>query len=312
MLGVSKRQLAGKPLGIFIADANDRKTFINHYKKVLRSGIKNICELGMRKMKGPLFDARLESIPSEDSNGEMTLIRTVVIDITERKKAESALRESEEKFRGIIKNLQDGYIRANKEGIVVMVGPSVAHMYGVKSRQQMIGITALSLYKNLKDRTLLLETRRKRNKVVDYEIEAIRKNGTSFPVSLNAQFYHDDHGQIQGTEALVRDITMRKRAEEYLAQLASFPQLNPNPVMEVSYAGEVVFFNPASQKVLEDYGMDKRDFSGFLPRDFHGICEDFEIRQKSTAYREVTIKDRVFGEHIYLSLLNGSAALPRT
>jgi PAS domain S-box-containing protein len=142
-----------------------------------------------------------------------------LMDITERKHAVDALRESEERYRSILENLQDGYIRANKEGIVIMASPSVAHMYGVDSNLEMVGLPAFSLYKKKEDRDRLLQELKKRHKVTDYESEALRKDGASFPVSLNAQFYYDSQGRIQGTEAFVRDITERKRAEENIVRL---------------------------------------------------------------------------------------------
>ncbi|HXX53828.1 MAG TPA: PAS domain-containing protein, partial [Thermodesulfovibrionales bacterium] len=88
MLGVSNRLLAGKPFSHFIVDIKDRKAFASHRDKVLRHGIKNACELKLGSLEAASFHARLESIPTEDSEGELTLIRTTVSDITERKKTE--------------------------------------------------------------------------------------------------------------------------------------------------------------------------------------------------------------------------------
>ena len=61
------------------------------------------------------------------------------------------------------------------------------------------------------------------------------------------------------------DISERKQAEERTKHLASFPQLNPNPVIEVDASGKVVFANPATEKILESLGMDKGDAEVFLP-----------------------------------------------
>lgn len=124
---------------------------------------------------------------------------------------EYALRESEARYRSIMDNLQDGFIRANKDGIVIMASPSVAQLYGLESGKEMIGMQVLSLYKNPEDRRMLLEELEKHGRVKDYECEALRKDGTGVPVSLNAQYYYDEKGEIQGTEAFVRDITERKQ-----------------------------------------------------------------------------------------------------
>jgi two-component system, chemotaxis family, sensor kinase Cph1 len=122
----------------------------------------------------------------------------------------------EESYRSILENIQDAYIRADKDGNIIMASPSAARMYRFDSPQEMIGIPALSLYKNPEDRESMLEELKKHGKVDDYESEALRKDGTSFTVSLNSQFHYDEQGQIQGTEAFVRDITERKKTEEAL------------------------------------------------------------------------------------------------
>ena len=124
-----------------------------------------------------------------------------------------ALKVSEESYRSIIENLQDAYIQADKEGIIIMASPSAARMYRFDSPQEMIGISAQSLYKNPEDRNHLLEQLLKQGKVEDHESEALRMDGSSFLVSLNSQFNYDNHGQILGTEAFVRDITQRKERE---------------------------------------------------------------------------------------------------
>jgi hypothetical protein len=77
--------------------------------------------------------------------------------------------------------------------------------------------------------------------------------------------------------------------------------LNPNPVIEVDSSGKAIFSNPATQRILESLGMDKGDISVFLPNDFSDILENLEKSSESTLDREVTVKDRVFGETVYLS-----------
>ncbi|MGZ7047924.1 MAG: PAS domain S-box protein, partial [Methanobacterium sp.] len=131
---------------------------------------------------------------------------------------ERALQESEERYKNIIDNVQDAYIRADEEGIVNMVSPSAARIYGFDSPNEMMGIHAISLYKNSEDRSFLMEELNKKSKIEDFESVALRKDGTFFPVSLNSQYYYDDKGQIQGTEAFVRDITERIKSKEALRE----------------------------------------------------------------------------------------------
>jgi PAS domain S-box-containing protein len=122
-------------------------------------------------------------------------------------------RESEGMFKSILDNIQDAYIRADIDGNIILVSPSASRMYRFDSPQEMTGLSALSLYKYVKDRNSLIEKLNKDGKAEDYESTALRKDGTTFLVSLNSQYYYNDKGQIQGTEAFVRDITERKNLE---------------------------------------------------------------------------------------------------
>ena len=146
------------------------------------------------------------------------IIGSVVVghEITHRKRREKALQNSEEKYRNIIENIQDAYIRADNEGKIIMASPSAANMYGFHSTREMMGLSATSFYSNPDDRNYVLDELNKHGKLEDNEAEAVKKDGTVFWVSQNAQNYYDEKGQIQGTETFVRDITERKKAEEAL------------------------------------------------------------------------------------------------
>ena len=113
--------------------------------------------------------------------------------------------------------------------------------------------------------------------------------------------YRTSDNRIEGMVITYNDITELKRAEERTRHLASFPQLNPNPVIEVDSSGKVIFFNPATQKILESLGMDKGDVRAFLPTDLGAILKDWDKQNELTLYREVNVKDRVFGGTVYLT-----------
>jgi len=116
--------------------------------------------------------------------------------------------------------------------------------------------------------------------------------------SIISEDYGDEASQCR---TAVIDITERKQAEERTRHLASFPQLNPNPVIEVDSSGKVSFFNPATEKILENLGMDKGDINVFFPAEIDDFLGELEKKGETTFYREVTIKDRVFSEVISLT-----------
>ncbi len=99
---------------------------------------------------------------------------------------------------------------------------------------------------------------------------------------------------------------LRQENEEY-RHLASFPQLNPYPVLEFDRNGQVVYFNPAAQKTLSSLGM--TDARIFLPDDFTEICKTANEETNGQFVREVMIGDIIIGETISFPAEHGNARI---
>lgn len=136
-------------------------------------------------------------------------------DITERKKAEQALRESEDKFRDIAELAPEGIFETNKEGVITFANYKALAYFGYDKEDLKRGIKILDM--------LLPEYRGqvaekfdkllKGEKLEPGEYRGVRKNGTVFPVSIHSSpIYHQ--GQITGVRGVAVDITERKRNEE--------------------------------------------------------------------------------------------------
>jgi len=143
-----------------------------------------------------------------------THVFSVVRDVTEQRRTAIAVRESEALLRGILDNMQDAYVRTADDGRFVMVSPSAARMYGYDSVEEMIGLPASSLYADQADREAMFEELRRLGSVNDYAGRGRRKDGSTFSVSLNAQFYRDDAGNVLGSEGFVRDVSERRPSED--------------------------------------------------------------------------------------------------
>ncbi|MEJ2696184.1 MAG: PAS domain S-box protein [Candidatus Sulfobium sp.] len=112
--------------------------------------------------------------------------------------------------------------------------------------------------------------------------------------------YRTSDNRIEGVVITYTDTSDLRRAEVRTRHLASFPQLDPNPIIEVDSSGKIIFSNGAAQEVLEVLGMDSADCSVFLPADFDGILKELGRKEGKTFRREISIKDRVFSESVHL------------
>ncbi|MBI5563761.1 MAG: PAS domain-containing sensor histidine kinase [Chloroflexi bacterium] len=109
-----------------------------------------------------------------------------------------------------------------------------------------------------------------------------------------------DDGTIEYVIGIGVDITERQLAEQEIKRISSFPQLNPNPVLEVNKAGAVTFCNPSAQRLLEQQGLPP-DGRCFIPSDWPAIVADLDRRPEDVVRREVAIGQLLFAESIHLA-----------
>ena len=137
------------------------------------------------------------------------------LDISERKRAEAALRESEEKFRKIFENVKDVFYQTDDAGKIIEISPSIERYSGYR-REELIGQPVDMVYYNQADRVTLLNILSEKGEVVDYEIQLKTKSGRVVFTSVNAHILFGSDGKPAGVEGALRDITARKQAEQEL------------------------------------------------------------------------------------------------
>jgi len=145
----------------------------------------------------------------------------IIYDITERKQAEEALKESEEKYRLIFESFQDIYYRANNKGIITELSPSVFKISGYKP-DELIGKPVTKVYQDTVDRINLLTVLKEFGKVTDYELKLMTKDKKVKIGSICSHLIIGQDGEIKGIEGVIRDITERKQAEEELEKNEQF------------------------------------------------------------------------------------------
>ncbi|UCE36003.1 MAG: PAS domain S-box protein [Thermoplasmata archaeon] len=140
----------------------------------------------------------------------------ILSDITERKKTEKALRESEKKYRVLIEQIPNAIV-VHSEGIIIFVNPAAAKLVGVKNPEDLIGKPLLDFVHseskdNVKGRMRQIANGEKEPPIVDARI--VRMDGTSrYVEGFTTSFSYKDKPAIQ---TILHDVTDRKQAEEAL------------------------------------------------------------------------------------------------
>jgi PAS domain S-box-containing protein len=140
--------------------------------------------------------------------------------ITEQKRAEEALRESEEKYRTLVENVNVGIYRntGGPHGRFIQANPAIAKIHGYDSVEEFMKVSVSELYQNPDDRKRFVETIKKRGLVENEELQLRRKDGTNIWASCTARAQYDANGKIKWIDGVIEDITERKRAEEALRE----------------------------------------------------------------------------------------------
>lgn len=145
--------------------------------------------------------------------------RALQAEIAERKQAEVALQQAEEKYRSIYENAIEGIFQTTLEGTYLSANPALARIYGYDSptvlMQQVTNIQQ-QLYVEPQRRQEFVQLMQTQGVVSDFESAIYRRDGSIIWVAENARTVYDATGKILYFEGTVEDITERRHSQEAL------------------------------------------------------------------------------------------------
>ncbi len=138
-------------------------------------------------------------------------------DITERKIIQVQLQKSEEKYRGIIENLEMGLLEVNSYDEITKAHPQFCQMTGY-SETELLGRNAITTFLTEEDRKIMVSESNSRSQGIAsvYEVKMIRKDGSSLWVVISGAPLYDEENNIIGSIGIHWDITKRKKMEDEL------------------------------------------------------------------------------------------------
>src|SRR5690606_38386503 len=173
-----------------------------------------------RKRGGATFPMDL-SVGEAEEDGRPIFVG-IIRDLTERKLAEQALRESSERMRAVVETAVDGVMMINSRGIVQMFNPACERLFGYKA-EEVLGNNVRMLmpepYRSEHDGYLANYHRTGAAKIIGIgrEVSGRRKDGTIFPMDLSVGEARQEGGETLFV-GIVHDLSNRKRIEAQLVQ----------------------------------------------------------------------------------------------
>lgn len=149
-------------------------------------------------------------------NGEIEEISIIANDITAKKQAENALKESEEKFRNIYESFQDIYFRCDMEGVISMVSPSVREVLGYEP-EEIIGRTITDFFFSTSTLSTLFKNLFENNRVRNFEGAIKTKSGDEIQFLSNVRLIQRKFQKFE-VEGVARDITQLKKTNQELRE----------------------------------------------------------------------------------------------
>jgi PAS domain S-box-containing protein len=250
LLGVLQRELRAQPFSSFILKT-DRDIYYAHRKLLYEAQASQVYEIRMVRGDDAQFWARLETSPAQDSKSGKPVCLATMSDITDRKQAQEALRESEEKFRASLENAPDAIYMFDLEGNFLYGNRRCEEITGYR-REELTGKNWLKLSILPRDRldraARLLQANIQGNSTGPDEFTLISKDGRAVPVEINTSLLPQGDKSI--VMVFVRDITGRKQMADELQMMAAVVHHSGELVNLSKPGGQMVFLNPAGARIL--------------------------------------------------------------
>jgi|GEM_PF-765794 len=200
-------------------------------------------------------------------SGEIVGIVSFGQDITEHKRAEDALRESEELYRNLVSRIPDGVYKSTVEGKFVDVNPALVRMLGYGSKEELLGIDIKSqLYFDISDR----ESKTLNGQNEEMSVFRLKKkDGSGIWIEDHGWYNFSDNGGIISHEGVLRDITVRKLAQDALLE-------SENMLKKTLFESSGLIENTSEgidfQKILDTIlGLSGAKYAGFNVFDEEGL-----------------------------------------
>jgi PAS domain S-box-containing protein len=214
LTGHLREELIGTPFKDFFTDPARAEEGI---RLVLREGRVTNYELTAKSKDGRATVVSYNASTFRDAAGKLQGVFAAARDITEQKKLEMQLRDSEAYNRGLIEASVDGLITVDPSCTITDVNEQMCRMSGF-TREELIGTPFADYFEDSERATSGVKETFEKGVVTEYVLTLARRAGTPVRVSFNASVFRDPSGDVKGIFASARDITEQSRLQSQLSE----------------------------------------------------------------------------------------------
>jgi PAS domain S-box-containing protein len=259
ILGYTKDELIGMNNRQYMDEETSQKVY-QMFNQVYRTGVpakgfdwELIGKDGTRR----ILETSFSLMP--DSEGRPIGFYGIGRDITERKRTENGLRESEKRYRALFEGSSDAIYVTTQEGEIVDANQSMLDLFGY-GREEMMGLNVRRTYVYPEERRKFRQQIEREGFVRDYEIKLCKKDGTEMECLLTATVRRADDGGILGYQGIIRDVTEYQQMLNELhiekQRLQTLSENAPFGMVMIDHDGTFRYINP---KFKELFGYDLSD-----------------------------------------------------
>jgi len=285
-----------------IVHPDDRATFAGVIEESLRTAQPFHCEQRIVRPGGEVRMLEAWGEPARDASGRVRWIHGICQDVTERHRAERALREAEEMYRGIFENAVEGMFQSTPDGRYLTINPALARLHGYGSPQEVLAeVTDIGrqVYVNPSRREEFKRLLDAQGSVRDFEVEVWRRDGSTTWVCLNARLVRREDGRPAWYQGFVVDMAERKRAAQALRESEErYRKLfeNSKDAVFIVEHGRLLASNPAAHELF-----------GYAPEQTGQLrLQDLLVAPRAVALLRRLARDRVRDVDVTLRRRDGA------
>jgi len=286
LLGFTHDEVVGRPFSDFLAPGG-AELFRERFPLFKERGETHNVEFDMVQKDGKTITVSFEGRISRDPDGSVRQTHCILTDITERRRAQEELELAPREWQATFDSLTDATCIIDLESVIQRCNGAMSTIFG-KIREQIIGRLCCEIVHGTKEPLPDCPVQKMKRSLRREYIE-FRFDGRWLEVAANPIF--DGSGALKGAVHIVRDITLRKKAEEKNTLLATMVDASPVSITVHDFDGKFLY---ANDRTLQMHGYTREDFLALdlgeldMPETAALIAERMkEIREKGAALFEV-------------------------